>query len=228
VVRSTGVLGRPEDWYNGLGYRDRGVADYPLNRAGQRTMMLGRGMTANGVFGVKLSPQRLDEIAGSGWAADFPDRRFIHLVRRDRLARALSEVKAQQTRQFRASSTARGAARYDAAMIRDAIVTQALSEARVQHYFALNDITPFEIAYEDLLADPLAVLAGVATFVGVSGDIRADADKVDLAIQRDATNADWRDRFAKEHRTIDQMPPLAAGRWERLVGKIGNLTGRRS
>ena len=87
LLGSTGVMGRPEDWYNGTGYRNRGVADYPLDRAGQRAVMLSRGMTANGVFGVKLSPQRLDELAGSNWAEDFADRRFIHLVRRDRLAR---------------------------------------------------------------------------------------------------------------------------------------------
>ena len=73
LVGSTGVLGRPEDWFNGQGYRDRGVTDYPLDCAGQRAMMLSRGMTGNGVFGVKLSPQRLDELWPRRWAEDFPN-----------------------------------------------------------------------------------------------------------------------------------------------------------
>lgn len=227
LLGSTGVLGRPEDWYNGTGYRDRGVTDYPLDRVGQRAMMLSRGMSANGVFGVKLSPQRLDELAGSRWAEDFADRRFIHLVRRDRLARALSDVKAQQTRQFRASSTAQGESRYDARMIRDALAAQALAEARVQQYFALNGITPLEIAYEDLLADAPAALARIAAFLSVSGPIRAETEQVDLTVQRDSTNADWRARFLAEHRTIDRMLMLTAGRWERLVDRIGTLARRR-
>jgi LPS sulfotransferase NodH len=227
LLGSTGALGRPEDWFNGQGYRDRGIADYPLDRAGQRAMMLSRGMTENGVFGVKFSPQRLDDLWPDRWAEDFPERRFIHLVRRDRLARALSDVKAQQTRQFRASSTARGEPRYSAAMIRDMILAQAVNEARVQQYFALHDIAPLEIAYEDLLADAPAVLTGVAAFLGVSGSVQPNAGKIDLTIQRDATNAEWRTRFLAEQQTLDQMPALVTGRWERLIDRLGGLANRR-
>ena len=220
LLGSTGVLGRPEDWFNGRGYRDRGATDYPLDRAGQRAMMLSRGMTDNGVFGVKLSPQRLDELRGSGWADDFPERRVIHLVRRDRLARALSDVKAQQTRQFRATSVAQGEPRYSAAMIRDTIRAQAVHEARVQQYFALNGIAPLEIAYEDLLADAPAVLARVAAFLGVDGSIRPDPDKVDLTVQRDATNSEWRMRFLSEQQTIDRLPALVTGRWGKVIERF--------
>ena len=227
LLGSTGALGRPEDWFNGQGYRDRGVTDYPLDRAGQRAMMLSRGMTENGVFGVKVSPQRLDELWPSRWAEDFPERRFIHLVRRDRLARALSDVKAQQTRQFRAGSAAHGEPHYSATMIRDTILAQAVNEARVQQYFALNDIAPLEIAYEDLLADVPAVLARVAAFLGVSGNIQPDTGKVDLTIQRDATNADWRTRFLAEQDTIDRMPALVIGRWERLIDRLRDMASDR-
>ena len=223
LLGSTGALGRPEDWFNGQGYRDRGVTDYPLDRAGQRAMMLSRGMTDNGVFGVKLSPQRLDDLRGSRWADDFPERRFIHLVRRDRLARALSDVKAQQTRQFRASSVAQGEPRYDAGMIRDTIRAQAVHEARVQQYFAFNGIAPLEIAYEDLLADAPAVLTRVASFLGVGGSIRPDPDKVDLTIQRDAINSDWRTRFLSEQQTLDRLPALVTGRWGKLIDRLNGL-----
>lgn len=226
LLGSTGALGRPEDWFNGQGYRDRGLTDYPLDRAGQRAMMLSRGMTENGVFGVKLSPQRLDELGGSRWAEDFPERRFIHLVRRDRLARALSDVKAQQTRQFRASSAARGEPRYSARMIRDTILAQAVHEARVQQYFALNGIAPLEIAYEDLLADVPAVLTRVAAFLGVSGGIQPDDEKVGLTIQRDATNVEWRTRFLLEQQTIDRMPALVTGRWDKLINRFKDPASR--
>lgn len=227
LLGSTGALGRPEDWFNGQGYRDRGVTDYPLDRAGQRAMMLSRGMTENGVFGVKLSPQRLDELWPGRWAEDFPDRRFIHLVRRDRLGRALSAAKAQQTRQFRAASAARGEPRYNARIIRDKILAQAVNEARVQQYFALNDIAPLEIAYEDLLSDVPAVLTRIAAFLGVSGSIRPVIEKVELTIQRDATNIEWRTRFLAEHHTIDRMPAFVAGRWERLIDRLGSLASAR-
>ena len=95
-----------------------------------------------------------------------------------------------------------------------------MHEARVQQYFALNGIAPLEIAYEDLLADVPAVLARVAAFLGVDGSIRPDPDKVDLTVQRDATNSEWRMRFLSEQQTIDRLPALVTGRWGKVIERF--------
>ena len=208
LLGSTGVLGRPEDWFNGQGYRDRGNADYPLDRAGQRAMWHSRGASSNHVVGLKLSPVRLDALDGFAWSEGLSDIRFIHLVRHDRLARAISDAKAQQTRQYRATSRILGEARYDAGLIARCIADQARDEVRVRSYFARNGVVPLEISYEDMLADHAGVLAKVAALMGVTEPVVAQPREVDLEIQRDGANHDWAQRFVLEHANLDRLAKI--------------------
>lgn len=209
LLGSTGVLGRPEDWFNGQGYRDRGIHDYPLDRPGQMAQALTEGTSANGVTGLKLSATRLDEIRGFDWVSALPPLNFVHLTRRDRLGRAISDVRAQQTRQYRSTSPVRGVARYDASMISGAIAHQLKEERRVRHYFAVNGIAPLELTYEDLSAEPQAAIDGVAAFLGVAEPARIRADLIELTVQRDAVNDEWRDRYVSERRDLTRLPRVS-------------------
>lgn len=228
MLGSVGTLGRPEDWFNGQGYRDRGIADYPLDHAGQRAAMLSHGRTPNGVFGVKLSPLRFDALAGYDWSAGLGDLAFVHLVRRDRLARALSDTKARQTRQYRSTSPIRGVAHYDAVMIEQALHAHADDEGRAQLYFAANGIVPLEIAYEDLLAQTDVEIRRIADHLGVQGPVWIDHGKVELQIQGDALNAAWRARFVAERRALAHMEQPARPHWRSLARRVRRWTeGRR-
>uniref|UniRef100_UPI0035CA14BD Stf0 family sulfotransferase n=1 Tax=uncultured Sphingomonas sp. TaxID=158754 RepID=UPI0035CA14BD len=220
LLGSVGTLGRPEDWFNGQGYRDRGIADYPLDHAGQRAAMLSLGRTPNGVFGVKLSPLRFDDLAGYDWSEGLGDFAFVHLVRRDRLARALSDAKARQTRQYRSTSPVRGIAHYDAAMIDHALRTQADDEGRAQRYFAANGIVPLEIAYEDLLARTELEIRRIADHLGEHGPVRLDYGKIDLRIQSDALNAAWRERFVAERGRLAHMDSPTRAPWRALARRV--------
>lgn len=206
LLGSAGCLGRPEDWYNGKGYRDRGIAGYPLDRPGQLAKVLGEGRSANGVAGLKLSVNRVDELAGFDWAGPLAPLAFVHLTRADRLARALSEVRAEQTGQWRSTTASRGEPRYDAAAIRAALGRQARDEARVRLYFAVNRIVPLELTYEELDADPGEAVCRIAAFLGVALTAPPDHGQVTLAMQRDALNDDWRDRFLAEAAAPNAMP----------------------
>jgi LPS sulfotransferase NodH len=208
LLGSTGCLGRPEDWFNGKGYRDRGIVGYPLDREGQLARALSEGMSANGVFGVKLSPVRCDELAGFDWADRLGPLVFVHLSRADRLGQAISDVKAQQTRQYRSTSPLRGEARYDRKMIANSLANQLRGEARVRQYFAHNQIVPFELSYEDLLADAEAVVVRIAEFLDVALNRGPDRGQITLAMQRDDTNDEWRARFVADSGNPNVIPKL--------------------
>lgn len=218
LAGSTGMLGRPEDWFNGAGYRLRGETDYPLDRPGQLARMRQGGTTANGVCGVKLSAQRCDELAGFGWRQQLGPLRYVHLTRDDRLARAISDVRAQQTGQYRSTTAARGAAVYNASTIRAALAQQAADEARIRQFFALADITPLELSYEELRADPGAATSRIAAFLGLSSVPMPDLGQITLKVQADPASAEWRVRFLAEHARVDRLPSLREGRgWRNLL-----------
>lgn len=208
LLGSTGCLGRPEDWFNGKGYRNRGFADYPLDREAQLAMVTTRGMSANGVFGLKMSVNRCDELRGFDWADRLAPLTFIHLGRRDQLARAISDVMAEQTQQYRSTSAVHGERRYDAKMIHKALARHATDEARISQYFALNGILPLAVDYEDIVADEGELIQKIAGFLGVQNVPEPDKSGVTLQVQRDALNAEWHARFLAENADLNVIPAL--------------------
>lgn len=213
LLGSTGCLGRPEDWFNGTGYRNRGHSDYPLDRAGQLAMVLSGGRSPNGVTGVKLSPVRCDELAGFDWQSPLAPLSYIHLVREDRLGQAISDARAQQTGAYRSTTAPRAEPRYDARRIIGSLHNQLLDEARVRRFFAINGIAPLELTYEALLANEAAVLARIAVFLEVDDLAEPDGAKIELQMQRDAINEEWRARFLAEHGGALTLPSVLRPGW---------------
>lgn len=222
LLGSTGCLGRPEDWFNGIGYRNRGVSNYPLDRQGQFAQILSAGKSSNGIFGVKLSPERCDQLSGFKWAEQLGAPHFIHLSREDQLARAISEVRAAQTGQWRSTTPPKNEPNYDAMAILKAIKRQAEDEARVRLYFALNQIKPFELSYEALASDPDGAVGCIAEFIGVRLSKAPDLSQVTLGIQRDALNDEWRARFCEDFADINQMLRLQAPLQKILIHKLAS------
>lgn len=211
LLGSTGSLGRPEDWFNGKGYRDRGIDTYPLDRPGQIQTMLTAGRSANGVCGVKLSPGRLTEIAGLAWTEVLGMPRFVHLTRRDLLGRAISEVRAEQTGKWRSTSAQKAMPDYDADAIRTAIRRHVEGEAQIREYFAWNGIEPLELTYEELIADGPATVARIARFLEIEVPGEIDWTAITLAVQKDAINEEWRNRFLAKHKDLGSLPALNRG-----------------
>jgi LPS sulfotransferase NodH len=212
LLGSTNCLGRPEDWFNGKGYRKRGVADYPLDRVGQLAKTLSLGRSDNGVAGLKLSPTRIDELAGFDWTGSLAPLRFIHLNRADRVARAISEVRAEQTGQWRSTTAPEGKPRYDRRALHSALVRHARDEARTRLYFDLNGIAPLELTYEELHADPEKIVSRIAEYVGVDRIAPPDHARVTLRVQRDAINEAWRARYLAETAAPNVLPSIEMGR----------------
>lgn len=202
LLESTGRLGRPQDYFNGAGLRARGRSDYPLDREAQWAAILTEGCTPNGVYGLKMFCERFEQAAATRWPERLPSLQYVFLERRDLLGRALSEVRAIQTGQFRAKAIAKGSPYYDPYRIRRQLQIGMRDHARWKLYFTRNGIVPLNLCYEDVVLAPQGAADSVARLVGLDEPVRIDEAAVTLAVQRDALTEDWRARFLESERNL--------------------------
>lgn len=209
LLRSTGTLGAPQDWFNGPGIRRREDPLYPLAPEAQLQAILTLGTTPNGVFGVKMFCQRFDMLRGFDWANYLPNLRWIHLERRDLLGQAISDVRTAQTDQYRSTAPGTGQAHYDAGAIRRSMRRCATDHARWRLYFARNGIQALHLSYEDVSAVPQQAIDAVAAWMDVHPAPAIDWTKLTLAIQRNAISDYWRARYLQEARSFERLDVLA-------------------
>ena len=199
-LASTGVLGRPLEYFNWQGRRGNEDPSYPTDPAQQIRMILTRGTTDNGVYGVKLFWYQHAEVgAALDWTRALPNLSYIYLERRDRLGQAISWARALQTAQYRSTQPIGGEATYDAELIRMRLHDIEHEYAQWPAFFAQQSITPLRFAYEDFIGEPQRTVDGVAQMLGIAP--RSIAPKlIDLVIQRDTLNEEWRARFLRDER----------------------------
>ena len=209
LLAGTGVLGRPADSFN-TGYRRLLVGPaYPSDRAAQARLALTEGATPNGVYGFKIYPVHLRQLARDlPWTEALPGLRFVHWRRLDLLGQALSMHRARQTLQWRSTQGQAGEASYDGAAILGEIRWLAVQDARWSMFFARTGLSPLRLAYEEALRDPTGAVEAVAELMGVAAPPGPDLDPVGLAVQRDGVTAIWRARFVAEHGDPDVMDEL--------------------
>ena len=194
LLRSTGVLGRPSEFFH----------DARVARAVVRDpeAVLGRlapeAATPNGVYGLKVFAPHFDQVVAARWAERLPRLGFVFLTRRDLLGQALSLVRALQSGQYKSDQPRQGEPRYDGAAIADSLARLAYGQARWQSWFARNGIEPLRLVYEDVVAAPQAAVDAVAKLVGVEELARADLSQIEVRVQRDALTEAWRERFVRE------------------------------
>jgi len=209
LLESTGKLGRPQDYFNGAGLRARSWPDYPLDREAQLAAVLERGATPNGVYGLKMFPERFDDVQATRWAERLPGLRFVALERHDLLGQALSNVRAAQTNSYRAHVPATGPVEYDSKRIARQLQLIAQGQARWQLFFARNGIQPLRLTYEDIVAAPQAAVDAIARLVGIEAATPIDAASVTLTVQRDALTEEWRRKFLADHGDAAWLDGLA-------------------
>ena len=199
LLASTGVLGRPLEYFNGESRRLLDWPDYPDDPQLQLKAVLERGSTPNGVYGLKVFAYQADMAADTGWPTALPNLSFIRLRRMDRLGQAISWARAEQTQSYRSTVPPRGEPAYDARLIYRRLRDVIREEARWSLYFARIGVSPLELTYESLVAGPQTVAAAVTALMGVRPAPAIDPAAVDVQPQRDALNQLWRTRFIEEH-----------------------------
>lgn len=220
LLRSTGVAGRPESYFRrqdvasradrwGVPRRGDALADVDVGafvRAAVR-----EGSTPNGVFGARIMwgtmTELTDALAGARPGGDVPvpdlltgafgRTRFLHLRRSDTVAQAVSWTRAEQTRYWHPGDEAAAAGRrpsYDRALVDELVRTVTAHEAAWREWFTQHGVSPAELSYENLAADPVGVARAVLDHL----DLELPADRTITVRdhrQADDLNADWIGRY---------------------------------
>lgn len=204
LLAATGVLGVPTEYLKSSGPNkdllaragqdpeDRSVETYAAALTRLRT-------TPNGVFGLHA---HFDQFAmglrHQLFGRLLPAPRFLYIRRRDLLGQAISLIHARQTDRWTSLGEASGAPSYDGKAIREALHGLIQQNANWELYFAEAGAEPFLLFYEDLVAEPERLLAGICAFLGVEWDGRFAQPRAPLERQADPVKQLWRERFLAE------------------------------
>ncbi|MCX7559764.1 Stf0 family sulfotransferase [Sulfitobacter sp. F26204] len=228
LLEQTGAAGRPnsflrepslQEWSEHWGIDCRvDVTDAAFNKR-YLDALRQEGFGGTSVFGMRLMGQDLgfamswldrcypdlpDDLARL--EAAFGPLRFIHLSRQDKLAEAVSLLRAEQTGLWHQNSDGSDMERLrpssEEGFDPDAI-TERMTELRNldRHWrvwFDLQGITPLHLTYEALAEDPIGVLAQVLTHIGCEGRL-AQGTNPTLRKLADQTNADWIAQYRALH-----------------------------
>jgi LPS sulfotransferase NodH len=199
LLASTRLLGNPREYFNGGGQRRRNDPAYPDDRRAQLDMIRTRGATGNGIYAVKVLGPQLPREGDVDPLRDLPNLSLVRIRRADVLGQAISLARARQTGQFIATDQPRGAPAYDAGAIRHGLRSIERQEAIWDAALAQLGVQPLPITYEDIVADPQAVVDRIAAHLGLAMPVKIDQAVVTHTMQRDGQSAEWRARFLAEN-----------------------------
>lgn len=227
ILAGSGVAGRPHSYYRpqsiatfatSLGVSLRGRTEGEAFDRAYLAAVLAAGTNGTGVFGLRLMwdavaplAARLDRLFpglisdADRFAHAFGARTYLYLSRTDKVAQAVSRLKAEQTGLWhiaadgseRERSAPPQPAVYERERLRGFIDEVEQDEAAWEHWFDANGIIPFRLVYEQLTTDPNAILARVLAALGLEA-ARAASAPVRTAKMADAESASWAARYRAE------------------------------
>lgn len=220
LLASTKTTGTPDSFYGrkfmswwaeewGLPGRDT-MSERDFNIAYLKAAVAaGKGGT--GIFGLRLMRENLDELSAilDQIFPQLPSDRarlerafgrilYIHLSREDKLAQAISLVKAEQTGLWHIAPDGTEIERlappeephYDFARINREVVELESYDTAWNSWFDAQGIEPLRISYEIISANPAAVLIGICDALGVQAPNARDV-RPGVAKLADETSLDW-------------------------------------
>lgn len=228
LLTATGIAGRPGSHFHDPSLsgwlKDYGLS--PDSYASAREALKAvfgaahaRGTGTTGMFGLRLQRrsfeffmQQMDNLHPglpddlARFQAAFGSTLFIHLTRANKLAQAISYVKASQTGLWHQSPDGTELERlsapkdpvYDAEAIAGHMAEMATWDREWNDWFARARITPVRLSYDALSADPSRTLAKILDTLGLA---TGSAQSIVPAVAKlaDATSRDWAKRFAEEN-----------------------------
>ncbi|MEO1538120.1 MAG: Stf0 family sulfotransferase [Pseudomonadota bacterium] len=229
MLAATGVAGDPEslfhrpsldDWAKRIGVaRAPDASDAEFAREIFRAAIeTGRGDTP--VFAFRQQPHALRFLCdtlrelipeaktdAARLARVFGPLRYVHLMRDDKLAQAVSLVIAEQSGLWHRNADGSDYERlappkepvFDPDAIAAAIEDFVIHDRKWNLWFAANDIEPYRLGYEDLIAAPEAELSRLLAWLDLDSS-RAQGVQPPLARLADDVNRDWMDRYIAESR----------------------------
>ncbi|WP_299479774.1 Stf0 family sulfotransferase [uncultured Roseibium sp.] len=227
LLAATGQAGDPQSYFHKASL-DAWQAHFGLEDAvfpGERERLSTlfetarqRGSAGTGIFGLRLQRGSFDFFASqlktihpelkslsARIEAVFGRPLFIHLTRGDKVAQAVSFVKASQTGLWHKAPDGTEIERlappqepsYDRARIRQHVEEMTAYDQAWTDWFKDEDLTPLRIRYDELALQPVAAVETILRELGL--DPKAAAG-IELPVARlsDKTNREWIERFKAE------------------------------
>lgn len=227
MLKATGVAGRPNsyfrreditEWAERWGVPTQGdIEGADFDRAYLAAMRV-FGTAGTGTFGLRLmwgsvtdatrrlnrALQTMQDITRS-FADAFGPSLYIHVSRNDKLAQAVSRVRAEQSGLWHLGADGtviegdeivRPVA-YDGARIAELVAELHDDDAAWGRFFAERQIAPLQLVYESVTADPHVALRNILGALGRDPHI-ASRVAIPTARMADAISRDWIERYRRE------------------------------
>ena len=212
LLADTGVAGRPNSFF-----RRQSFVSW-ADRFGVAVATWTDGAGGTGVFGMRVMWESLGDLADRldslypGLASDtarfqaaFGTRHYIHLSRNDKIAQAISLVRAEQSGLWHvgADGTERERVKpgqppsYDASRLSRYVAKLTADDAAWARWFAAQGIQPVRVGYEALAAHPHATLATVLSALDLDPTL-ASGLQPRTAKLADGESREWVVRFRNE------------------------------
>lgn len=220
----TGIAGRPRSYFNRVAHYNPALQRILGNAKdddGYLDRVIAAATTPNGVFAGKVhwehflnliaKTERSLSVHGGDMPASvperlqmrFPDLRYIWLVRRNTVARAISHYRVKKTNRWQLDARwvtddtgGDGEPSFDFDEIEAFVRIGEAEDAHWRTFFQENGISPLELAYEELIRDLEGTLRRVLAFL----DIPVENVKVPpptLRRQADDRSREWEARYRR-------------------------------
>jgi LPS sulfotransferase NodH len=218
----TGIAGRPRAYFNRVAHynpRMQRILGNAKDDDGYLDRVILAAITPNGVFGGKVHWEHfLNLIAKTERSllvhegavpasvperlrARFPDLRYIWLVRRNAVARAISHYRVKKTNRWQLDSRwitddtgGEGEPSFDFDGIEAFLRIGEAEDAHWREFFREHGISPLELVYEELVQDIEGTVRRVLRFLGIPAEnVKLPAPT--LRKQADDHSRQWEARY---------------------------------
>ena len=225
TLRSTGLPRQPRQYFDGLlddpavqrlGETIPGTPEAPGAFAEHLRAALTAGTTGNGVFGAKVMWGHLPDLAArikslpgyerrptvEALASLFPGVRYVQVLRRDKVAQAVSLWKAVQTRRWRDDGVQERDAElfYSRPAIGHLVDQLTAQEQAWSSWLRTTGQPPLRIVYEEYARAPAANVGDVLWRLGIDAGAARDVPETIMRAQSDALSREWLARFEADER----------------------------
>lgn len=228
LLSATGVAGKPNSyfhqpcisaWLKSLDLTpEKSVTKHEVLREVLNAVRQ-KGTADTNIFGLRLMRKSFDflmeqlDLLYPNLASDtdrfnaaFGRTLYIHLTRSDKLAQAISLVKADQTGLWHMAPDGTELERmappqeptYDAAQIQQQMLELTAFDSTWANWFETEKITPLRVTYEALAADPAGNLAYILDRLGLDSNVARGVEP-GVAKLADQTSRNWAERFRTEN-----------------------------
>jgi LPS sulfotransferase NodH len=218
----TGIAGRPRSYFNRAAHynpRMQRILGNAKDDDSYLDKVIVAATTPNGVFGAKVhwqhflnliaKTERSPQVHAAAVPASvsdhlrvhFPNLRYIWLVRRNAVARAISHYRVKKTNRWQLDSRwitndtgGEGEPGFDFDEIEAFVRVGEVEDAHWRKFFEEHDIAPLELIYEELVQDLEGTVRQVLGFLGIPAE-NVKVPPPTLRRQADHRSQEWEARY---------------------------------